>query len=70
MSDEETGIWNDPAKFGAFVREEREKRNWSQEKLGQEAGIATNSVFSVEKGRPTVPRTRIRVAVALGVEVE
>ena len=54
--------------FAKLVRSEREKRGWSQEKLGQEAGVATNTVFSVEHASPTVPRTRAKVAVALEID--
>jgi transcriptional regulator with XRE-family HTH domain len=56
--------------IAALVREERTKKGWSQERLGQEAGVATNTVFSVEQGTPTFKKSRDKVAGALGVELE
>jgi transcriptional regulator with XRE-family HTH domain len=65
----QTVLWGDPKVFGALIREEREKKGWSQEKLGQKAGVATNSIFSVEHGKPTQPRTRAWVCGALGIRL-
>jgi ribosome-binding protein aMBF1 (putative translation factor) len=55
--------------FAAHVRDQRLKNDWSQEKLGQEAGVATNTVFSVEHAAPTQWRSRAKVAKALGIEM-
>jgi transcriptional regulator with XRE-family HTH domain len=62
-------LWGDAEEFGALVRKERNKKGWSQEKLGQKAGLATNSVFSVEHGKPTTPKTRAWIAGALGIDL-
>ena len=58
----------DREKFAAIVRTKREEKGWSQEKLGQQSGLATNTVFCLEKGNPTVPRTRAKVAATLGIK--
>jgi ribosome-binding protein aMBF1 (putative translation factor) len=56
--------------FAAHVNDQRLKNDWSQERLGQEAGIATNTVFSIEHAKPTLSKSRRRVAKALGIEMD
>jgi len=52
------------------VLDQRMKNDWSQEKLGQKAGVSTNTVFSIEHGSPTRRKSRDKVAIALGIELE
>lgn len=56
--------------IAAYVRDQRMKKDWSQEKLGQEAGLATNTVFSIEQGLPTFKKSRDRIAAALDIDLE
>jgi ribosome-binding protein aMBF1 (putative translation factor) len=56
-------------KFAIMVREKRTEKGWSQERLGQESNCSTNTIFSVEHAKPTVPRTRAKVAKALGIDL-
>lgn len=56
--------------IAAYVRDQRMAKDWSQEKLGQEAGLATNTIFSIEKGTPTLQRSRDCVADALGIDLD
>jgi transcriptional regulator with XRE-family HTH domain len=53
------------AVFGENVKSERKLRGWSLEKLAVAANMANDTVFRVEKGLPSTPRTRQRIANAL-----
>jgi len=55
--------------FATHVCDQRLKNDWSQEKLGQKAGVATNTVFSIEHAKPTHLKSREKVAKALGIEI-
>jgi len=56
------------AKFGRAVRAEREKKGWSQEFLGSEAGLDRTYVSGLERGvRNPSLATQERIASALGV---
>jgi len=52
------------------IRAERLKKNWSQERLGQKAGVSTNTVISIEQGTPTFRKSRDKVAGALRIELK
>lgn len=41
-------------RFGRAVRAKREARDWSQEKLAEEAGLHRNYVSSLERGERNV----------------
>jgi ribosome-binding protein aMBF1 (putative translation factor) len=58
----------DLKKFAAIVRAKRAEKGWSQEKLGHESGLSTNTVFSIEHAKPTVRRSRASVCAALDIE--
>lgn len=55
---------------GDTIRFHRGRREWSQEKLAEEAGIAATSVVRLEKGEIARPRigTLTKVAGALGID--
>jgi transcriptional regulator with XRE-family HTH domain len=50
----------------------REQKGWTQEKLAQEAGISYHSVIKIERGFIKDPRigTVINLAKALGVSLD
>ena len=57
------------SRFGNSVRELREKRGLSQEKLAFEIGMDLTSVNEVENGRRnTTLRTIVKLAKVLGVK--
>ena len=53
---------------GDRVRELRKARRWSQQRLGDEAGVTAQTVWNLETGRH-VPETAtlLKIARALGV---
>lgn len=54
--------------FGRVVREHREGRGWSQDRLAAEAGLHRTYIGSVERGERNVTLNSIwRIAAALGV---
>ena len=55
----------DSAEFGAWVREAREARGISQEKLADLAGIARGTVRNAEAGKPLLPMVKTAIALAL-----
>ena len=55
--------------FGARVRQRRTELGWSQEKLGQVAGMHFTYVAQCERGERNVSlRNILKLAVALGVD--
>jgi len=55
-------------KVGRRIRELRQKKGWSQEKLAEEAGLHRTYIGQVERGEKSIGvDRRRRVAVALGV---
>lgn len=60
----------DPKSIADLVRSEREKKGWSQEKLGQKARLSTNTVFSIEQGTPSFRRSRDKISAVLGIELD
>jgi transcriptional regulator with XRE-family HTH domain len=58
-----------PSDFGALVRQLRDARGWTQEKLAREADITVTSVSNVERGA-TKPNgeTVEKIAAAFGLE--
>ncbi len=59
----------EPVDFGGLVRQLRDARGWTQEKLAREADITVTSVSNVERGatRPTA-ETVEKIAKAFGLE--
>jgi len=54
---------------GGRLRQLRADRGWTQERLGQEAGVSTAAVFQLERGqREGRAATWIALAAALGVD--
>jgi transcriptional regulator with XRE-family HTH domain len=55
---------------GETIRFHRGRRDWSQERLAQEAGIAATSVVRLENGEVARPRvgTLTKIADALGID--
>ena len=58
-----------PSHFGALVRQLRDARGWTQEKLAREADITVTSVSNVERGA-TKPNAETveKIAAAFGLE--
>ena len=55
------------ADLAAQVRESREARGWSQERLAQEAGVSENTVLSLERGKKKTQPGKVRLILdALG----
>lgn len=57
-------------KFGRRVREEREKRDISQERLGQLAGVHRTYIGMIERAEKNITLTNMqKIARALGMRV-
>jgi transcriptional regulator with XRE-family HTH domain len=55
-------------KVGRRIRELRQKRGWSQEKLAEEAGLHRTYIGQVERGEKSIGVENLfRLAAALGV---
>lgn len=55
--------------FGFAIRQVRNKKNWSQEKLAEYAGLHRNYVSSAERGERNVSLVNItKIARALGLK--
>lgn len=61
----------DRIRFGAEVRDRRERAGWSQAELARRAGTTTNTVARIERGElePSLSMAD-RLAEALGVRVD
>lgn len=59
------------AKLGERIREAREQRGWSLEKLAGESGVTFQTAYQLEKGKRE-PRafTLARIAKALGLTTD
>jgi transcriptional regulator with XRE-family HTH domain len=56
-------------KVGRRIRELRQKKGWSQEKLAEEAGLHRTYIGQVERGEKSIGVNHLRrVAAALGVQ--
>ncbi len=56
-------------KVGRRIKELRQKKGWSQEKLAEEAGLHRTYIGQVERGEKSIGVDHLRrVAVALGVQ--
>lgn len=58
--------------WGKFIKETREKYNWSQAKLAMKAGVSRSAIAMVESGRRKTPRgdNLIRIITALGISFD
>lgn len=56
--------------FGAIIREARKKRGWSQEELGQAAGLSRPTIARVESDNDVSTATIGKIARALGLTLE
>ncbi len=57
-------------KFGRRVREERLKRNLSQEELAEKAGVHRTYIGMIERAEKNITLTNVeKIAIALGVEI-
>lgn len=56
--------------FGSWMRQEREKRGWSQTDLADKAGLSGQQISNIETGRTRNPQqnTRTKITSALGEE--
>jgi transcriptional regulator with XRE-family HTH domain len=58
---------NIPRIVGQRIRELREAKGWSQEKLGEEANLHRNYIGQVERGEKNIGvENLVRIAEALG----
>jgi SOS-response transcriptional repressor LexA len=53
-----------------WVREERQRRGWSQEELARRVGLAIRTIVNVEKGEPVSPATYRKITSTLRPEGE
>jgi transcriptional regulator with XRE-family HTH domain len=62
---------DDPNEFGFWVREQRERKKWSQLHLASESGVSQPQISNIEAGRSSNPRTQTkeRISKALGVKL-
>jgi transcriptional regulator with XRE-family HTH domain len=56
--------------FGEVIREARKKRGWSQEELGQAAGLSRPTIARVEADSDVTTATIGKIARALGLTLE
>lgn len=56
--------------FGEVIREARKKRGWSQEELGQAAGLSRPTIARVEADNDVSTATIGKIARALGFTLE
>lgn len=64
------GWGNISEKFGDRIRELREVRHWSQERVAEEAGIPRTHISGGERGiRNVSPMYIGRIAAALGIPI-
>lgn len=58
--------------MGYRIKEEREKRNMTQEQLAEESGVSRGTISALENGtsRATTTKTLSSIAKALGVSIE
>ena len=54
---------------GAQIRQLREERGWSQERLAEKSGVSARQVHRIEAGSSPQPRTLRKLAKALGTDV-
>ncbi len=56
--------------FGNNIKQQRKRKNWSQEELAEKIGVSRNTVSDIEKGQDFVgAKTLLNLAVALDTEV-
>jgi transcriptional regulator with XRE-family HTH domain len=56
--------------FGDVVREARKKQGWSQEELGEKAGVSRPTIARVEANNDVTTATIAKLAQALGLKLE
>lgn len=58
--------------MGYRIKEEREKRNMTQEQLAEESGVSRGTISALENGTSSVTTTKTlsSIAKALGVSIE
>ena len=58
--------------MGYRIREEREKKNMTQEELARQSGVSRGTISALENGssRATTTKTLMNIARALGVSIE
>lgn len=56
--------------LGQLLRDERERRNWTQVEMAQQLGTSRHSVLRLETGRPVGADIVLRAASLLGLVVD
>lgn len=58
--------------MGYRIREEREKKNMTQEELSKLSGVSRGTISALENGssRATTTKTLMNIARALGISIE
>lgn len=56
--------------FGHALRDARTELGWTQDDLARKADVTERTISAIENGRDAQPRTRRRLAKALGSSVE
>lgn len=54
------------------LKELRKKRNWTQQKLAEKAGVSFNAITKIEQGAAEYPtlRTLLKLADAFGISLD
>lgn len=47
--------------FGDFIKQEREKRNWTQTDLGAKLGINMTKISRIENNKELFPQTKLKI---------
>jgi len=58
------------ADLGRYIREAREAKGWSTQRLATESGVSRSLVYQAERGDHISPEAAIRLASALGFRLE
>lgn len=53
------------ASFGHFIKEEREKREWTQTEFGAKVGINSSAISRIENGSQKFSKSKLKTLAAL-----
>jgi transcriptional regulator with XRE-family HTH domain len=59
-----------PADFGGLIRQLRDQRGWTQERLAREAGITVTCISNIERGATRDPNSETIAGLAAAFDLE